>query len=482
MIRPIAFLCTAFAAACSAQTPGEPATQRAPADLIVAGGLVVHPESEAPPSIEDIVVADGRIVAVGAGLAERYAATATYDASGRTIIPGLADMHSHFGNGILQGDADDTAQVLGRHLYFGNTTILNLGSAQAWPERIDALRADMAAGDLAGPRLLAVGSLMTMPGSHPTTTIYSPELQKEIADLLSRIRTEGPIDLAPLRATTLVWSPKNIIAEVNRVGAWGADAIKITVESGPDEFGDDHPQMPPDLIAAAAEAAKTYDIPVLCHISSLDEVEDCLANGASGIVHALTPEADDTLPDDLEQRMADARFTIIPTAAMFDGWGRYGDDPALLDQPALAGVLSESEKGWFSAPQMREMFGGSPEWTVTLDRMAAHLKKFHDLGGVIVAGTDTGNPYRFAGFALHEELAFYVEKVGLTPREALATATLNAARLVGDEDKWGAIREGLAADLLILEKSPLDDINNTLTIADVVKGGRVVDRAALPLR
>ena len=56
------------------------------------------------------------------------------------------------------------------------------------------------------------------------------------------------------------------------------------------------------------------------------------------------------------------------------------------------------------------------------------------------------------------------------------------AALVGDEDKWGAIREGLAADLLILEKSPLDDINNTLTIADVVKGGRVVDRAALPLR
>jgi imidazolonepropionase-like amidohydrolase len=465
--------------ACGAQT--ESASERPRADLIIAGGLVVHPESDALPTVEDIAIADGLILAIGAGLAARYDAAATYDASGRTVVPGLADMHSHFGNGILAGDADDTGPVLARHLYFGNTTILNLGSAQAWPDRIDALRAAMASGELAGPRLLAVGSLMTLPGSHPTTTIYSPAIQKEIADLLAHIRTEGPIDLAPLRATTLVWSPENITAEVNRVGGWGADAIKITVESGPSDFGDDHPQMPPELIAAAAEAAKAYDIPVLCHISSLDEVEDCLANGASGIVHALTPETDETIPDGLEQRMADAHFTIIPTAAMFDGWRRYGDDPSLLDQPALQGVLSDSEKAWLSSPPMQENFGASPEWDAAINLMAAHLKKFHDLGGAIVAGTDTGNPYRFAGLALHEELAFYVENVGLSPREALATATGNAARLVGDENEWGAIRVGLAADLLILAANPLDDIRNTLAIAAVVKGGEVVDRGALEL-
>ncbi|WP_395074193.1 amidohydrolase family protein, partial [Hyphococcus sp.] len=435
MFRSIALLCLLLSAACI-KNPEPPQA----IDLIVTGGVVIHTDSDAPPIIEDIAIADGRIVAVGADLAKQYAAKQTYDASGRYIIPGLADMHSHFGNGILEGDADDTAQVLSRHLYFGNTTILNLGSAQGWPNRIDELRASMASGEIAGPRLLAVGALITVPGSHPVSTIYSQALQEQIADLLSRIRTSGAIDLSPIRATTLATSPENIASEVRRVGDWGADAIKITVESGPDDFGDNHPQMPPEMIRAASDAAKAYGIPVLCHISSLDEVEDCLNNGASGIVHAMTPE--EALPDDIEQRLADAAFVIIPTASLFDGWRRYGDEPALLDRPVLAGVLSEYEHGWLAAPHMQEIFGGSPEWSASIDRMAQHLKKFHDFGGMIIAGTDTGNPYRIAGVALHEELAFYVEAVGLTPREALATATVNAARLVGDQNEWGALREG----------------------------------------
>lgn len=129
---------------------------------------------------------------------------------------------------------------------------------------------------------------------------------------------------------------------------------------------------------------------------------------------------------------------------------------------------------------MKEMFGGTPEWIATLDRVRGHLKKFRALGGVIVAGTDTGNPYRFAGFALHEEIAFYVS-AGLSEREALATATINAARLVGEESEWGAIAPGLAADLVVLEKDPLDDIANTLSIIAVVRNGQIVDRDRLSL-
>ncbi len=474
MYRSIMLLSLMLSAACATNS-----TPPQSVDMVVSGGVVIHPESGAPPLVEDIAISGGRIVVVGSGIAEKYAPRETYDASGRYIIPGLADMHSHFGNGILDGDADDTAEVLARHLYFGNTTILNMGSAQAWPGRIDELRAALASGEIAGPRLLAVGALITVPGSHPVSTIYSQSLQQQINDRLAVIRTSGAIDLSPIRATTLATSPENIAAEVRRVGDWGANAIKITVESGPDGFGDNHPQMPPEMIRAASIAAKAYDAPVLCHISSLDELEDCLANGADGIVHAMTP--DELLPDDLEQRMVDAGFVMIPTASLFDGWRRYGGDPALLNQPALAGVLSTRERAWLSSPAMLENFGSSPEWTASIERMARHLRKFHDLGGTLIAGTDTGNPYRFAGFALHEEIAFYVEAAGLSPREALATATVNAAHLVGEEEEWGAIRKGLAADLVILEKDPLADINNTRAIADVLKGGNIVDRAALPL-
>lgn len=450
-------------------------------DLVITNGLVIHPDRDQDAQIEDIAIKDGRIIAVGPHLDETFNAATTYDASGRYLIPGLADLHSHFGNGVLAPEEDDTTEVLARHLYFGNMTILNLGSHQAWPERIDALRNDMAAGVLEGPRLLAAGALITMPGSHPTTTIYSPALQQKIAAIIADQGTDEAIDLAPLRATTLVSTADQLAGETRRLGEWGADAIKIIVESGPSEFGDDHPQMTPAMISAATAVADEYAIPLLCHISSLDELEACLDNGADAAVHGLTPTDNESLPTDLETRMADAGFTLIPTAAMFEGWIRYTDDPSLLDQPALQHVLSESERALFGSPQMLEAFASDDAWARSVARLGAHIKKLHDAGGLIVAGTDTGNPYRFAGFALHEELAFYV-KSGLSPREALATATVNAARFLNAQDEWGAIAPGLAADIIVLEADPLEDIANTQRIIDVIQAGRIIERESLKLR
>ena len=188
MLRAFAATLVIIVSACSAQSP-----EREDIDLIIVGGAVIHPDKDAPPKIEDIAVNNGRIVAVGDNLAAQFNAETRYDAHGRYIIPGLADMHSHFGNGVLAPEEDDTSEVLARHLYFGNTTILNLGSYQAWPQRIDKLRAAMAEERLEGPRLLATGALITMPGSHPTTTIYSQDVQAKIAETVSAQGTEQAI-------------------------------------------------------------------------------------------------------------------------------------------------------------------------------------------------------------------------------------------------------------------------------------------------
>ena len=448
---------------------------RQPIDLLVVAGTVVDPSREGPLRV-DVAVDDGRIVAVGEDLSRRFVASTTLDASERFVIPGLADLHSHFGNGILGPGEDDTTQVLARHLYYGNTTILNLGSAQAWPERIDELRAALDAGDIEGPRLLAVGSLITRVGSHPTTTIYSPALQERIAAIVADAPPSGPIDLTPLRATTLVRTPEDVGEEVRRVGAWGADAIKITVESGPPEFGV-HPRMTPAMIAAAVEAARPFGIPVLCHISMLPELEDCIAQGAQGAVHGITPEA--PLPDDLESRMTAAGFALIPTAAMFDGWARLASAPEWLDDPFLAETMGERERAWLGSAEMIAAMAWDD--ALPVERLGAHIARLDAVGGLVAAGTDTGNPYRFAGHALHEEIAFYARH-GLTPRRALATATVNAARLLGAENEWGSIRAGLAADLVILERNPYEAIENTRAIVEVVRAGRVIDRATLPVR
>jgi len=450
-------------------------------DLIISGATVVRPSLDLAPKVEDIAIRDGKIVDVGENLDRKFKADAVYDAKGRFVIPGLADMHSHFGNGILPPGEDDTTQVLARHLYFGNTTILNLGSSYAWPAKIDELRREMESGRIGGPRLLASGALIVLPGSHPVATIYSREIREKIDKIVKDHKGEGPIDLAPLRATTLVRNADDVRKEVKRLCDWGADAIKLVVESGPTVFGDDHPQMTPEMIRAAVETAKPYGIPVICHVSSTDELEACIENGGSGAAHAATDMAQE-LPRDIEKRMKAAGFALIPTAGMFEGWVRYPADLSLLDRDFLKPVLSQPELGMLKSPGLAKGVGIDEEFAKPmLGRLSRHLKKLNDEGAVIVAGTDTGNPYRIAGFALHEEITFYVRS-GISPMDALRTATVNAAKLVGAQDEWGSIRPGLAADLVILEKDPLADINNTVSIVEVIKAGKVVDRKSLTLR
>jgi imidazolonepropionase-like amidohydrolase len=102
----------------------------------------------------------------------------------------------------------------------------------------------------------------------------------------------------------------------------------------------------------------------------------------------------------------------------------------------------------------------------------------HRAGVGILAGTDLGNPWVVAGFSLHDELALFVE-AGMTPLEALQTATVNPARYLNRTDSLGAIEAGKLADFVLLAANPLTDIANTKTIRAVVTNGRYLDRQAL---
>ena len=93
----------------------------------------------------------------------------------------------------------------------------------------------------------------------------------------------------------------------------------------------------------------------------------------------------------------------------------------------------------------------------------------------ILAGSDTGNPFIFPGTSLHQELEELVAS-GLTPRDALATATTTPARFLGVSDSLGSVREGYLADLVVLEANPLEDVRNTRRIAAVVTRGTLLTR------
>lgn len=96
----------------------------------------------------------------------------------------------------------------------------------------------------------------------------------------------------------------------------------------------------------------------------------------------------------------------------------------------------------------------------------------------MLAGTDCPNPYVYPGFSLHDELGLLVHS-GLTPAEALRTATINPARFLGLTDSLGTVATGKVADLVLLDANPLGDIANTKRIRAVIQGGRLLNRKAL---
>lgn len=108
-----------------------------------------------------------------------------------------------------------------------------------------------------------------------------------------------------------------------------------------------------------------------------------------------------------------------------------------------------------------------------------HLVEAMFRSGVpVLAGTDTGNPYCFPGFSLHDELGLLVES-GLTPLAALQAATRNAATFMNATDRYGSVSKGKIADLVLLEADPLEDIHNTAKISEVFLAGKEFDRTAL---
>jgi len=102
----------------------------------------------------------------------------------------------------------------------------------------------------------------------------------------------------------------------------------------------------------------------------------------------------------------------------------------------------------------------------------------HHAGVKLMAGTDTPNPYCFPGFSLHDELGFMVQ-AGLTPLEALQTATMNPVKFLGLTKTLGTVEKGKIADLVLLDANPLESIANTKRITAVVSAGRLFDREAL---
>lgn len=154
---------------------------------------------------------------------------------------------------------------------------------------------------------------------------------------------------------------------------------------------------------------------------------------------------------------------------------RSKDDPRMQYIPAPEKEYWRPEKGMLTRYRTPAYIAyRKREFAKTLEQIPVA----HRAGASFLAGTDMWLPYVYPGFSSHDEMALFV-RAGLTPAEALRTATINPARFLGLDSRTGSIQRGKTADFVLLDANPLEDIANTNAISAVVANGRLLRRSDL---
>jgi imidazolonepropionase-like amidohydrolase len=164
---------------------------------------------------------------------------------------------------------------------------------------------------------------------------------------------------------------------------------------------------------------------------------------------------------------------LVPTLVMHETWSRL-DDPAVLSSPDLSTIPTTQLENW-NVPGLIDNAGWGTDLFAAFRKSRPNqdlfVREFRSAGGRLVAGTGASRPMLVPGRSLHAELALLVQ-AGLSPLDAIQTATHNAALLLG-ADSLGLVAPGKAADLIILTANPLSDIGNTRAIERVMIRGHL---------
>jgi len=366
----------------------------------------------------DVLVTDGRIAAIGQA-AEAPAGARIVDGSGRTLMPGLIDSHTHaFG------------PVLRAALMVGVTTELDMFTE---PGGAAVLRAEQARGEATGRAdLFSAGVLATTPGGHGT------EYGMEIPTLTS------PEEADP-------W----VQARLDE----GSDYIKIVYDNG--SIGRQFTTLDWPTIEAIIKAAHARDLLAVVHVGRETDALAVIDAGADGIAHVFY---DQPASDAAVAKIAASGVFVIPTLSVIESVGGGSGGARLLADERLAPYVASSERA-----SLENGFPGSAGRARLFENALVTVRRLHAAGVPILAGTDAPNPGTAHGASMHRELELLAQ-AGLSAEEALAAATAVpvAAFRLGDR---GRIAVGLRADLVLVEGEPDADITASRAIVGVWKQG-----------
>jgi imidazolonepropionase-like amidohydrolase len=409
----------------------------------------------------DVLIADGRIARIGPHPLN-VAAHRTLDASGKTLLPGLIDVHTHIA-GTESPPWRTTLHApernLSNFLAMGVTTVVDMGSM---PSVTRKLRDKLETGEVAGPRLLYAGKQVSVRGSHP-----APLFQESLKWPLGAVATALMVDT--------VSADTDFDALVAEKKDGGSSIVKLMI----DRIPLDSPALPLALAKRAADAAHKAGLPVAAHVGSEADFLTALDAGADLIAHTSYRAA---LSDEAITRFKASGATQVSTLRVFSNIGALaqgrspvGDNDARLMAPEVRKAYEHIPQADIS-PLMMAYARRVAEYN---EVMFENCRKIRSAGIPIVLGTDSPLMGSSAGASAHAELQLLVERCGFTPAEALAAATGVPGRTIGawlGLDGLGRIAHGSPADLILVDGDPTRQIRDTARIAAVFSRGKEVER------
>lgn len=445
-----------------------PAIAAERADVIIRHAAVIDVAGARVLPGQAMVLRGEDIVAVGpdAEIAARWQAGRSIEGRGRFLIPGLWDMHVHFGGGPAL--IEENKALLPLYIAHGITSIRD--ASGDLPVQVLEWREAIRSGKLAGPQLFTSGAKIE--GIRPVwkgTLEVGDEAGVDAA--LERLRRDR-VDFVKITDSTL--TPPLFLYALSRAR-----------EAGLRTSG----HIPMALTVAQAVDAG---------IRSLEHIDYAYKAGVKGEAAIAADfaagridraEANRRLREGFDRQTALAAYRNLAAKDVFVTPTLNGgriidfldvDDHLDDDYLAYIGPGLRATYAW----RVERAAKATPEQIAARHahyrQLAAVLPLLQEAGVTIMAGTDAGflNSYNYPGIGLHDELSLYV-KEGLTPAQALASATRAGPAWFGRLDRYGAIEAGKAADLVLLDANPLEDIRATRAIHAVVLRGAVHERADL---
>jgi imidazolonepropionase-like amidohydrolase len=404
-----------------------------------------------PPATHvSMIIDNGRIRWVGPSAQARTPADAEkISLAGKFVMPGIINLHGHIGNTVdLTQDAkfftrENIQQNLKTYASYGVTTVLSMGTDQ---DLIFRIRDEQRSGRPSVTRVYTAGQGFVFKGGYGGLSGVNPQVAN-VAD---------------------------VSAEINSLAAKKVDIIKLWMD---DHLGTQK-KMPYDIAKAIVDGAHRHHLRAAAHIFYLQDARQLVDDGVNGLAHSVRDKpVDQALIEGMKKHGTwQMAGTLTREASMFIYGGLVdGKAAPFLALPFFTQSVSDNVLKTLKSPAYQQTIRSDPEFSRYqgfFEMAKKNLKTLADAGVRYGMGTDTGPPGRFPGYFEHWEMQLMVE-AGLTPMQVIVAATGSGAEFLEARD-LGTLAPAKWADLIVLDRNPLEDIKNTQTIRAVyVAGNRV---------